>query len=497
MWRNLQKTILLILALFWQPVLFAAPLQILGMHVSKLSDSVIVCDFTLNKAPLYRAFSLSNPARIVIDFDDAIMSGRINSAALTNTPVKNIRTGKHENNSLRVVFDTTHAIDFHIATTTTKGKDSNQAHLLVTIGDKASSKIKQSKEVKAKTIQPKVAAISKKTVVEPFLASAKKPVVVVPLTVPVVAKPPVPSTIVPTKAIATTPAVSTKSATTDKSKTTVQFIKQAALQQTPAIQNDLKSSVALLDPDNKQKPRDIVVVIDPGHGGKDPGAHGKGGTKEKDVVLAIAKNLQSYLNNQNGYSAILTRDGDYHVNLHERLRIAHVNKADIFLSLHADVYRNSSIKGSTIFALSQSGATSETARWLAEKENISELSGYKDKSGNDLRSILVGLAQNASVKTSVLAGNSILSSLSTVAKLHTSSIEQADFVVLQSPDIPSLLIETGFISDVADEQKLKDPVFQKMFAEALASGIMHYFAQYPPRGTLVNAAANGLHDSKS
>lgn len=238
---------------------------------------------------------------------------------------------------------------------------------------------------------------------------------------------------------------------------------------------DIKNAMTLIEPEKEQRVRDVVIVIDPGHGGKDPGARGKNGTREKDVVLAIAKALQRFLNQENGFSAVLTRDDDYHVGLHERLRIAHVNKADMFLSLHADAYKSRAIKGTTIFALSDRGATSEAANWLAEKENISELSGIGAKSRDLLRSVLFNLAQNASVKTSLVIGESLLEHIGAVTKLHTKRIEQAKFIVLQAPDIPSLLVETGFISDPVDELKLRDEHYQVQFAAALARGIIAYF----------------------
>lgn len=253
-------------------------------------------------------------------------------------------------------------------------------------------------------------------------------------------------------------------------------------------QFDLKYAMTLAEPNNKRKTRDIVIVIDPGHGGKDSGARGKNGTREKDVVLAIAKNLQRYLNQQNNFSAILTRDDDHYVGLHERLRIAHLNKADMFLSLHADAYKSRAIKGTTIFALSQSGATSDAAKWLAERENISELGKANLAARDLLRSVLINLAQSASIKASVAIGWLLQQHLLRITHFHTRRIEQANFVVLQSPDIPSLLIETGFISDQEDEAKLKDANYQEQFAATLAEGIVNYFTQHPPLGTNTRAS---------
>lgn len=226
--------------------------------------------------------------------------------------------------------------------------------------------------------------------------------------------------------------------------------------------------------------RQIVVVIDPGHGGKDPGAIGKRGTCEKDVTLAIAKALQRIMNNTRGFRAVLTRSQDYFIPLRERLEIAHSCKADVFISIHADAYRNRDAHGISIFALSQRGATSEAARWLAEKENESELGQAISDKGALLRSVLIDLAQTATIGASLEIGGKILSELSNFTSLHFKEVEQAAFVVLKSPDIPSLLVETGFLSYRAEELKLRNANYQREIASRLAAGIQTYFIRHPP-----------------
>lgn len=229
--------------------------------------------------------------------------------------------------------------------------------------------------------------------------------------------------------------------------------------------------------------RDIVIVIDPGHGGKDPGAIGTYKTREKDVTLAISKSLYSIINNTKGFRAVLTRKGDYFIPLRRRLSIAHSHKADMFISIHADAYRNRDAYGASVFALSQRGATSEAARWLAEKENESELGQVISNKSALLRSVLIDLAQTATISASLDIGSKIMRELGRVTSLHSKKVEQAAFVVLKSPDIPSLLVEVGFISYGKEERKLRNSKYQRKIATSLARGVKSYFLKYPPLGT--------------
>jgi N-acetylmuramoyl-L-alanine amidase len=229
--------------------------------------------------------------------------------------------------------------------------------------------------------------------------------------------------------------------------------------------------------------RDVIIVIDPGHGGKDPGTTGLGGTHEKNVVIAIARNLQYDLNQTPGFHAVLTRTGDYYIPLRGRLAIARKDKADMFISIHADAYKNHIETGASVFALSERGATSEAARWLAEKENRSELMGGLDLPTSDptLRSVLMDLTQTHTIDESLQIGAHLLQQLSAVTPLRHNQVEQAAFVVLKSPDIPSLLVETGFLSTPSQERKLRNSYFQQQIARALTLGITHYFIQHPPQ----------------
>ena len=234
--------------------------------------------------------------------------------------------------------------------------------------------------------------------------------------------------------------------------------------------------------------RDIIVAIDAGHGGEDPGAIGHGGIYEKKVVMSIAKKLAAYLKKEKGFRATLIRTGDYYVGLRERTKRARKSNADLFISIHADAFRSPKAKGSSVFALSQRGATSEAARWLANKENSSDLIGgvgalSLDDKEDVLAGVLLDLSMTASLGMSLELGQSVLNSMGGVSKLHKRKVEQAAFAVLKSPDIPSLLIETGFLSNPSEAKKLKTSAYQRQMANAIFKGIKRHFRKSPPPGT--------------
>lgn len=233
--------------------------------------------------------------------------------------------------------------------------------------------------------------------------------------------------------------------------------------------------------------RDMVIVIDPGHGGKDPGATGTAGTREKDVVMAIAQQVKENLDKYYGVKTIMTRHGDYYVPLRKRLEVARRSDGDLFVSVHADAYQEGSSNGASIYALSQRGASSEVARWIADRENYSELGGVdlnelKDSS-DTLRTMLLDLSQTATIASSVRLGESILKSLSRVVRLHKRKVEQAPFVVLKSPDIPSILVELGFISNNREERQLRSYLHQRKLAKAVSKGIFAYAKDHAPVDT--------------
>jgi N-acetylmuramoyl-L-alanine amidase len=226
----------------------------------------------------------------------------------------------------------------------------------------------------------------------------------------------------------------------------------------------------------------ITIVIDPGHGGEDPGAIGAGGSREKDVTLAIARRLKAKIDATANMRALLTRDGDYFIPLGQRVAKARRVKADLFVSVHADAFMKPSARGSSVFVLSESGASSSAARWLAERENAADLIGgvnLGDKNPHLARTLL-DLSQTATLNDSIKLARAVLGALSTINTLHKGHVEQAGFAVLKAPDIPSILVETAFISNPEEEKRLTDDAYQDQMAEALLAGIKRYFAQHPP-----------------
>lgn len=234
--------------------------------------------------------------------------------------------------------------------------------------------------------------------------------------------------------------------------------------------------------------RDVVIAIDPGHGGEDPGARGPSGMYEKEIVLQISKRLAEMINQERGMRAVLTREGDYFLPLRRRMQIARQNKADLFVSIHADAFRDPRVSGSSVYILSQRGASSEAARWLAERENASDLIGGVNldvKNDNMLASVLLDLSQTASLEMSIDVADRVLAGLKSVGKVHKRQVQSAGFAVLKSPDVPSILVETAYISNPEEERKLRDRNYQTQLASAILQGLRNYFNEYAPEGTLL------------
>ena len=233
--------------------------------------------------------------------------------------------------------------------------------------------------------------------------------------------------------------------------------------------------------------RDIVVAIDAGHGGTDPGASGSSNTREKDVTLAIARRLQQVINAEAGMRAVLTRDGDYFLAHRVRIQRAREQQADMFVSIHADAYRDRSVIGSSVYVLSARGASDEAARWLAERENAADLLGGVTLEDKDavLASVLLDLSQSASMSASLDAAEKVLHELYSVGNIKRTSVQQAGFLVLKSPDIPSMLVETAFITNPDEEARLSDPTHQQRLAAAIHAGVRAYFYGNPPPGTRI------------
>lgn len=256
-----------------------------------------------------------------------------------------------------------------------------------------------------------------------------------------------------------------------------------------------KGPVAQAIPEAKESPapakyrRLITIAIDPGHGGEDPGAIGSMGSKEKNIVLSIAKRLRDKIEGESYMRSFLTRDGDYFVPLHVRVQKARRVEADLFVSIHADAFIEKRARGASVFALSQMGASSTTARWMANKENASDLIGGINIKTQDkqVANLLLDMSTTAQIKDSLQVGNSILKQIGGFAPLHKPQVEQASFAVLKAPDIPSILIETAFISNPQEEARLNDDGYQDRIAEAILKGIKDYFSKNPPVARRTNS----------
>jgi N-acetylmuramoyl-L-alanine amidase len=260
----------------------------------------------------------------------------------------------------------------------------------------------------------------------------------------------------------------------------------------PAIVQTAPDSVSKLQPSapanelpqekSPQVMRMLTIALDPGHGGEDPGAIGRGGNREKDVVLSIAKRIKAKIEEQPNMRVMLTRDADFFVPLPMRVQKARKVQADLFVSIHADGFIEPTARGSSVFALSEKGASSTTARWLANKENAADLIGGVNIKGHDqqLAGVLLDLSTTAQINDSMKLAKAVLGEIGGINKLHKGAVEQAGFAVLKAPDIPSILIETAFISNPEEEAKLTDDAYQDQMADAVMKGIKKYFAKNPP-----------------
>ena len=260
---------------------------------------------------------------------------------------------------------------------------------------------------------------------------------------------------------------------------------------------DLKTAVPLqmasapeATVDKAHPKRDIIVVVDPGHGGKDPGAVGAKGEREKDVVLSIAQLLAKRLKREKGFDVKLVRNDDFFVPLRKRVEIARKHKADMFISVHADAAPRLTASGASVYCLSEGGATSATARFMAQRENGADLLGatsllnLKDKDPM-LAGVILDMSMNATIAASLQLGSTVLGSLAGITTLHQKRVEQAGFAVLKSPDVPSILVETGFISNARDSQRLVTPRHQQAVADGLFEGLQRYFQKNPPVNSYV------------
>lgn len=415
------------LVLFCADIAQAASVQ--NLRVWRAEDySRIVLD--LDEPVRYNLVLANNPTRIILTLAHTDLKAPLNKLPLATTPIEIVRSSIIDDTDLRLVFDL-------------KNKVSPKSFLL-----------------------KKSDGNSDRLVIDLYSAET--------------------ANALPTNSLAN----DARNATSEQSEPV--NIEAVMVNANTNTQND-KASAGTSTP-VVNNGRQILIAVDAGHGGADSGALGPKNMREKDVTLAIAKELTRAINAQPGYSARLTRTGDYFVELQKRRDLARDMKADLFISIHADSFTDSDAYGASVFALSRKGATSEMARFLAQRENDSDLIGRVggislDDKDAQLAGVLVDLSMTATVNSSLQVGSHVLSSISTMAPLHAKHVEQAGFVVLKSPDVPSILVETGFISNVSESRKLASTDYREQMAQAIFKGVRKYFAQHAPSITNVQSYA--------
>ena len=444
------------------PALPAAAAQILAVRVWPADDYTRV---TLENDSNLKAthFIVPDPQRLVVDIEglelNPTLKGLVAKITSNDPYIKQVRVGQNRPNVVRLVFDL-------------KEEVKPQVFTLAPIGTYNHRLIFDLYPIKA--VDP-IAAMIEKGEWSPQGAPIEKPELPAPAPDPLAAQraqlPPEAVIKPEAPVIAAVPAP---------------VLPQPAVPQAPvpqpAVPHPAPAS-SLPEPARPAKVvRMITIALDPGHGGEDPGAIGSSGTREKDIVLAIAKRLKFKLEEQPNIRVMLTRDGDYFVPLGTRVDKARKVQADLFVSLHADAFIQPSARGSSVFVLSEKGATSSAARWLANKENLADSIGGVNMKGHDanLASVLLDLSTTAQINDSLKLGKAVLNEIGGIARLHKGAVEQAGFAVLKAPDIPSILIETAFISNPEEEAKLRDNGYQDEIAAAITKGIKRYFSKNPP-----------------
>ena len=415
----------------------AAPTRVTDVRLwSGPEGTRLVLD--LSAPAKFEVFSVDNPDRVVIDLQNADLVA--SDLPDGQGPVKRVRSGPQANHGLRFVLD-----------------------------------LSAPQKVRSFPVAPEGAAGHRLVVELP------------PLPLPAVDSPAAvanaPASQSPAPAVPA--AASSKPRAAAPSGTEALAAMSAAI--SPRQPEAARPVKTLADADSKG--RDLVIAIDAGHGGQDPGAIGRGGTREKDVTLSIARKLAAEINAEEGMRAVLIRDGDYFITLGARTRKARQLGADMFVSIHADSVLNREVSGSSVYVLSLRGASDEAARWLAERENAADLKGgvSLDDKSDLLASVLLDVTQKESVSNSVEAADAVLAALRRIGDVHRPRVQHAGFVVLKSPDIPSMLVETAFISNSTDERRLRDPEQQRQIAQAIGKGVRNYFYEKPPPGTKVAA----------
>lgn len=439
-------------AIFSQTVLAAN--QITAARVWPAQDYTRIA-FEAPSHIKHQLLILKNPHRLVLDIEDVEITPVVKTLSdriLSSDPyIKQIRVGMFKTNVLRIVIDLKSEVSPNVFALVPAG---DYKHRLVVdiYPDKDPIMAMLEKRDNEKSGAEPTSKDQPKPVIEPLPTETPQDTVELP------GIEPAPDT--PVEPLPDTQPV-------DAGTAAQESVAQAESQIKPEL--------------NKKKERVITIAIDAGHGGEDPGARGASGTHEKEITLQVAKKLKAKIDAEENMRGVLIRDGDYFIPLQGRVIKARKLKADLFISIHADSFTNPAARGSSVFALSERGATSASARYLAKKENESDLIGGVSLGGKDpeLARTLLDLSQAATINDSIKLGKHVLTHIGQINKLHKNHVEQAGFAVLKSPDIPSILVETAFISNPEEERKLKDDGYQDKLVDSILSGVKKYFANNP------------------
>lgn len=411
--------------------------------------------------------SLDDPPRLVIDLRGAGVPARVLGLQAPGSVVSRVRSGARETGELRVVFD------------------------LAERPKRSSARLEKNQDGEYRLAvelrhSPRAVAVATSRPPTPAQSAVSKP-----------ATAPVSTALAERKKereAAPTPPRAARSAGSDMPRPAAPAV-AVATSAKPTAAADAEKLVAQAKSVTAARPagnKTVIVAVDAGHGGKDPGAAGKRGTREKDVTLAIARELARRIDREPGMKAVLTRDGDYFLSLRQRIQIARKHQADVFVSVHADAFQNTASQGSSVYVLSQRGASDEAARWLAARENAADLAGgikLKDKD-DVLAQVLLDLSQTATADSSFQLADRVLGELGRLGPLHKEAVQQAGFLVLKSPDIPSILVETAFITNPGEERRLGDPGHQRRIASAIFSGVRGFAAERIPNARVAAVESN-------
>lgn len=439
--------------------LLAETFDVNNIRVAK-NGQVTRVVFDTSATPAYKIFTLNNPARLVIDLDDAKLSTKVNQSVFNASFVNKLRHAKRANNKLRIVLDLNQQVVPKSFVLAPNGSAKHRLVVDLKNAGKGATQVAIAKPpITSKTKPTKTTNESKATPASTKVANK------------------------------TTKSSSNKSTPVAKAAASKASGQQDIITKitTPKVAKpEPKKSPKLTSTKSKPANKTLIVAIDPGHGGKDPGAIGYAGTREKDVVLQISQRLKRLIDAERGMHAIMTRNSDRFLTLRGRIKQARQQKADIFISIHADAVDDRRARGSSVYVLSKNGASSEAARFLAKTQNESDvIGGVKlQGKGKDVQKVLVDLSQAATIDASMKLATSVKNELSRLGKTRK-NVEHAGFAVLKSPDIPSILVETAFISNASEERKLRSATHQQKLAVSMFKGLKAYLKHHAPRDAII------------